>query len=282
MSDSLSDADKVRIQALKALFRSDLEQIRNKRLAKLGAQPKSQSGSSSEGSGAGVSALDGAGKPPVQHAVEPEKTEGAKSSISLSKQPNVSKATPNTTSQVEIHSIPDGPRINITQITGRPVTPSRRDNSSTAAGSPGRRSAESLDEWENRILSGIFGLTVNPNIKHDSHGHTLHYLPGVRSDLEEQGEVVRLHTAVLDQAIVEAASNLGKITPLDYLLVCWKRVSRLFKSFKGAGAEDAKHRIIKEARRLCMSYCIFAVTMPDMFGSVAHSPPQCCPQLTTN
>lgn len=155
-----------------------------------------------------------------------------------------------------------GPQINITPAAGRPVTPAKRDHSSSQFG---ERSAESLEEWENKVLSGIFGVTFNPKTAHDSHGHSLHYIPGVKSDLEEQGEVVRLSTVVLDQAIVEVASNLGKLTPLDYLLGCWKRVSRQWRSFKGAGAENAKYTIIKEARRLCMSYCIFAVTMPDMF-----------------
>ena len=242
---------------------SNLGQIRNKRLAKLGAQAKTQSGNSGEGSGVGVAPLDGAGKPA---AVENEGKENATSNINVSKQPNVPKAAPKSFSHVGIPSMNDGPRINITSVTGRPETPPKHDRPSRASGSPGRRPAESLEEWENRVLSGIFGVTLNPKTNHDSHGHPLHYIPGLKSDLEEQGEVVRLSTAVLDQAIVEVASNLEKMSPLDYLLGCWKRVSRLFRSFKGAGAEDVKYRTIKEARRLCMSYCIFAVTLPDMFG----------------
>ena len=162
----------------------------------------------------------------------------------------------------------DVPQVHITPATGRPVTPAKRDHSSSASDG---RSSESLEEWENKTLGGIFGLTLNPHTTHDSHGHLLHYIPGVKSDLEEQGDVVRFSTAVLDQAIVEAALNLENTTPLDYLLGCWKRVSRQLRSFKGAGAENAKYKIIKEARRLCMSYCIFAVTMPDMFGQVSLS-----------
>lgn len=115
-------------------------------------------------------------------------------------------------------------------------------------------------------MSGIFRLTLDPDVKSDIHGHHLHYVRGVREDLEEQHEPVRLSIAVLDQAILEAASVLGKTTPLDYLLGCWKRVSRLFKTFKAGKSEDPKFAIVKEARRLCMSYCIFAITMPDMFG----------------
>jgi ubiquitin conjugation factor E4 B len=195
----------------------------------------------------------------------PDEKESSKPNVNLSKQPNNVTAS-NSFSQVGIRSVTGGSRINISPAAGRPVTPAKRDHASSATGSEGPRPAESLEDWENRVLSGVFGITLNPKITQDGHGNALHYLAGVQSDLEEQGEVVRVSTGVLEQAIVEVASNLQKRTPLDYLLGCWKRVSRLFRSFKGAGAEDLKYRIIKEARRLCMSYCIFAVTMPDMFG----------------
>lgn len=92
-------------------------------------------------------------------------------------------------------------------------------------------------------------------------------------DLEDSGESIRLNVGMLDQALLEAASNLKQgSTPLDFLLGCWKRVSRQYKVLRKAGEkageEDPKFIIVKEARRLCMSYCIFAITMPDMFGSV--------------
>lgn len=83
---------------------------------------------------------------------------------------------------------------------------------------------------------------------------------------------MRLNTGVLDQALLEAASNIEKTdlarttTPLDYLLDCWKRVSRQHKALKKVGEQDYKFNIVNEARRLCMSYCIFSITMPDMFG----------------
>ena len=74
---------------------------------------------------------------------------------------------------------------------------------------------------------------------------------------------------MLDQALLEAASTQGKTTtPLNYLLECWKRVSRHFKGLRKNGEEDPKFQIVKEARRLCMSYCMFAATMPEMFGYV--------------
>lgn len=146
------------------------------------------------------------------------------------------------------------------------MTPQKRDRHSSS-GRSSSRPGETLEQWEDRALSSIFRVTLEDDHKQDSHGHPLHYLGGTRSELQDSGESLRLKTGILDQAILEAASNLEKnATPLDYLLDCWKRVTRQFKALKKNGEQDPKFQIIKEARRLCMSYCIFAVTMPDMFG----------------
>lgn len=142
----------------------------------------------------------------------------------------------------------------------------KRDRPTSTGGDYSSKIGESLEAWENKALSAIFRLTLDPNINRDSHGNHLHYIGSVRSDLEDQNAPIALSTAILDQAILEAASSLVKISPLDYLLGCWKRVSRQHRALKGAPAEGPKYEIIKEARRLCMSYCMFAVTMPEMFG----------------
>lgn len=87
--------------------------------------------------------------------------------------------------------------------------------------------------------------------------------------MEESSQPLKLTTSLLDQALLEAASNVDKkSTPLNYLLECWKRVSKHYKALKKYGDEDPKFKIVKEARRLCMSYSIFAATMPEMFGYV--------------
>ena len=46
--------------------------------------------------------------------------------------------------------------------------------------------------------------------------------------------------------------------------------------------DDPKSIIISEARRLCMSYCIFAFTMPDMFGYESPEPSPLKPYLLLN
>ena len=158
----------------------------------------------------------------------------------------------------------DAERMNMSATSGNSRSSRKLPTSTEGRSTP--RTGETLAEWEDRTLSGVFRLSVDPNVKQDAHGHHLYYTQGVRKELEEQGEPIRLSTSILDQALVEAGSNTGKATPLEYLLGCWKRVSRQLRSYKGQNVDDAKFEIIKEARRLCMSYCIFAVTIPDMFG----------------
>ena len=121
---------------------------------------------------------------------------------------------------------------------------------------------EPLDVWEDGALEGAFRITLDPSKTQNVLGHKLRYVGGVRQDLEEQGAALKLTIHILDQAIVEVASNLSRSTPLKYLLPCWKRLSRQLKAAKSR-ADDWKLGVIREARRICMSYCIFAVTMPD-------------------
>lgn len=101
----------------------------------------------------------------------------------------------------------------------------------------------------------------------DSSGIKFAYLPDLRQELQDSNEPVRLSIGSLEQAIVEAASKIRSNKPLlDYLLPSWKRVIKVGRSLKGY--VSAKDGIVKEAKRLCMSYCIFSVTLPDLFGYI--------------
>ena len=159
----------------------------------------------------------------------------------------------------------DALKINITAPTFRPSSLKRdRPSSSSENTVP---MGQTLDQWEDMTLSDIFRVTLHPDHQNGVHGHRLRFLQGTMQDIEESGQEGRLSTGTLDQALLEAASTPGKgITSLDYLLGCWKRVIREWKPLRKGGEQDPKFVIVKEARRLCMSYCIFAITMPEMFG----------------
>jgi ubiquitin conjugation factor E4 B len=125
--------------------------------------------------------------------------------------------------------------------------------------------------WTNRTLGGIFRITLDANNTRDAHGHRLYFASGVKGDLEDESKPLQLSTEVLDQAILESASNQTEGKPLEYLLGCWKRASKMFRGMHNKN--DPKYEVAREARRICFNYCIFAATMPDMFGGMDTSTP---------
>ena len=236
-------------------------------MAKLGPQAPTQSNSIGEDSTDRTAATQSSPALNAQTAA-PQEEEQPKPQINISSSSNASKASENPFAQLGMRQADGGaPKINITPAAGRSVTPKRRDRPTSSGGRSSSRASETLEQWEDRILGNLFKITLWEEHHLDAHGSHLQFLAGTRSDLEDWGQSVRLKVGMLYQALLEAASNLKQgTTPLDFLLGCWKRVSRQYKPLRRAGEEDPKFGIIKEARRLCMSYCIFAVTMPDMFG----------------
>lgn len=245
---SMSDADKVSsTRSPKRPADENLAQIRAKRLAKLG----------------GPTPPSGASRPP---SVPPEASTPSSSSPKPAEDqprtpqpPAQATQSPNPFSQLGVNTdATPKTRINIKPAPDQPSstsTPSR----------PAPKAQEvSLEAWEDRNISGIFRITLDQSRTHDTHGHKLYFAAGAKSDLEDEGRPLRLTTDMLDSVILESASSHVHGTALEYLLSCWKRVSKLSKSI--ANKTDPKFEIAKEARRLCFSYCIFAATMPDMFG----------------
>ncbi|KAJ5647189.1 hypothetical protein N7490_003561 [Penicillium lividum] len=235
MSDTLSDADK----------------IRNKRLAKL-SNPVPASG---EGSSA---------SPPNSANASPARSP-------VSSRP-ASPSTAQTPQRFE------GKRIKIT-----PTTPGLERPRSTAPSTPGTPppgKVETIETFEDRILSAVFKLTLEEG-QRDLHGPRV-YLPGLRSELEGDGKELRIRASYLDQALLEAGSKAEKGRPLEYLLPCWKRITKLYKGFRRTSDDDPKFQVLCEARRLCMSYCIFGITMPEMFGLDSPERSPLAPYLLTD
>lgn len=194
-----------------------------------------------------------------------DQKEQTKPKIHISNPTAPSKGTDNPFAQLGVKKTAgDAPGISITPSAGIAGLSDKQHASDQSRSSS--RAGESSQEWEDKVLRGMFRITLDPSTASDGHGHRLHYVPSVLADLEDQGLPNRLNAAILDQAILEVASELNKTTPLNYLLGCWKRVTGQLKHSKNHKAEESKLEVLKEARRLCMSYCIFAITMPEMFG----------------
>ncbi|KAI9843901.1 MAG: hypothetical protein M1837_006055 [Sclerophora amabilis] len=279
---------------------SDADKIRNKRLAKLQNQTQAPAGPDSRSGGGETDSSPTSASPPKPAETSPTKIpssraqEEPKPKINISGPSAPDPAAPESQNPFlnlgKTATNGDARDIRISSAGSKHATPRKdegvsprdrhsRSPSSRASSAANPRPVPSVDTWEDKTLSGIFMITLKPDGSRDSNGNRLHYVQGVREDLEEQGGNLRISTDVLDQAILEAASNLDRSSPLDYLLGCWKRVSRQLRGMKSGNQDDPKYKIMKEAKRLCMSYCIFAATMPDMFGQEYPSSNPLTPHL---
>ncbi|ROV97088.1 hypothetical protein VMCG_07455 [Cytospora schulzeri] len=130
-----------------------------------------------------------------------------------------------------------------------------------------RHAPETFEDWSDKTISQIFRVSTDEKRQADVHGHKLTFLPDLTAELKEQNPdgPLRLSSDNIEQAILEAANAFPHEKPLmDYMLPCWKRVVRARKSLRTPTPE--KEALLLEAKRLCMSYCIFAVTLPDLFS----------------
>ncbi|KAG7285408.1 hypothetical protein NEMBOFW57_010035 [Staphylotrichum longicolle] len=133
----------------------------------------------------------------------------------------------------------------------------RRVPSDRAARKQTPAAQETIEDYADRVLSAIFRFTVDPSRTADSHGHKLTFLPNLGGSWRRKGR--------RQAAIVEAATALPQDRPLfEYLLPCWKRVVRTLKLLRGPAPE--REALLREAKRLCFSNCVFALTVPELFG----------------
>ncbi|RMZ81007.1 hypothetical protein DV738_g2496, partial [Chaetothyriales sp. CBS 135597] len=238
---------------------SDAEKIRNKRLAKLQqSQSQSQAQSPQPTSSSSPSQSISQSSPddgPVSQATTPqaEKTPDARSESPA--KPGISIAPARVSSP--------------SPASGNSVTPQKREmNGLEKPSRPSTRLPETNEQFEDRSLRTAFRLTLDTNQTKDAAGNSLYAVPDLRQELEEEGKPVRLSVDVLEQAIVEAARSLNpaKTTPHAWLFASWKRVNRQSRSLKDRTPGNPRFLMLQEARRLCLSWCIFSVTLPDMFG----------------
>ncbi|KAI9845367.1 MAG: hypothetical protein M1838_001767 [Thelocarpon superellum] len=270
MSDTISDADK----------------IRNKRLAKLASQAtprgadrpeasqdKEQGRSSPDGVAVGQAqdggaTISGPSRPRINISSSPMPP--TPSPISPSAQASALQVE-QASGKGPSSEMPISAAVSSSSTPRQPARGPARvgmglKSTTGPAASAASASQEPIEVWEDRLLTAVFRVTLRPDVLQDAHGNRLHYVPSTRAELEEQHATLRISVAVLEQAILEAATEVQDETPLHYLMGCWKRVIRQARATKTARPDDPRQAIVKEARRLCFSYCIFSVSLPDMFG----------------
>ncbi|KAI7126315.1 hypothetical protein KC352_g32021, partial [Hortaea werneckii] len=241
---------------------SDAEKIRMRRLQKLGGPPGGNSGTSSPNQ-------HGAGSPPQS---SPTPAQSAATSPPAQKEQPPSETQQNPFDQLGMKGEQEkkpAPQIKVRPAAASPSSaPAKRERDGAARPRSKQREPEDLDSWQDRSLRSIFRVSLKAEETKDFNGDQLLFLKNAREEMEEAGKPVRLSVEDLESAITEMASNAPGGKPFEYLLTCFKRTTRALRGVRFSGPEDPKRDILKEARRLCMSYCIFAVTLPEMFENV--------------
>lgn len=222
-----------------------MEQIRARRLAKLGnpTPPKPAESTPAEAGSSSSPAPPQSGSPAPEAETETKKT---KINITPAAQP-----TSNPFAQLGVRSSKPSDPEGSTAPPPRKATPVQ---------------PESDEDYADRILSQIFRITVDPHRMTSNQGsHRLTFLPNLNQELNDSGEPLKLSVNNLDQAIIEACSSWSPDKPLmHYLLPCWKRAVKTASSNKQTSGP--KLDLHEESKRLCMSNCLFAVTMPVLYG----------------
>lgn len=146
--------------------------------------------------------------------------------------------------------------------------PTSRPSSRSGSRQPEvNRASESIEQWEDRILKSVFRVSLDSEQSKDSNGHDFIVLTSLREELEGESQEPRLHVDLLEQAIMEAGPQTGKIQPHNWLFASWKRIIRIGRAIKDKTAENKKWEIIQEAKRLCFNWCTLSVTTPDIFNA---------------
>ncbi|KID74077.1 ubiquitin fusion degradation protein 2, partial [Metarhizium brunneum ARSEF 3297] len=128
-----------------------------------------------------------------------------------------------------------------------------------------QQKSETDEDYAHRVLSQVFRVSVDPHHMANPQGQRLVFLPNLNQELNDSGDSLKLSIGNLDQAIIEACSSWTLTKPLlEYLLPCWKRAVRASSTAKNVSAP--RQEILDEAKRLCMSNCLFALTMPALYG----------------
>jgi ubiquitin conjugation factor E4 B len=81
--------------------------------------------------------------------------------------------------------------------------------------------------------------------------------------------VARLSVAVLDQLILSICGQKG-VVPMDHLIGSWRRAMDIQRKTPASRLDATKIAVLKEARRMCVNYALYCITLPDMFGYVLH------------
>ncbi|KAG6276616.1 hypothetical protein E4U47_008181 [Claviceps purpurea] len=232
--------------------KEQMERIRSRRLAMLGSVARTTSANDSDDTTTQQSSKSS----PSQTPPPTTSKSTAPSRTKITVTPAATPAQPDPNKQLSSQSAP----VTGAQP-GSTASPSRKATPLPAQ----QQRQESDEDFEHRVLSQIFRISADPHEMTDGQGERLIFLPNLNEELNDSGGPLKLSVNTLDQAIIESCGHWEKRYPLiDYLLPCWKRAVKIGNSAKNASPN--KQEVVEEAKRLCMSNCLFALTMPALYG----------------
>jgi len=80
--------------------------------------------------------------------------------------------------------------------------------------------------------------------------------------------VPHLSVSILDNLILGICGR--NVVPIKHLIGSWRRAMDLQRKTPASRLDAGKIRVLKEAKRMCVNYALYCITMPDMFGWVAY------------
>ena len=253
--------------SLEHLLTMNHEQIRARRLAKLGTsstpKPDSEQASSTTESPNPVEASgSGTTTPKRDINITPASSKPAGSEANPFKQMNVppnSKVADNATSKSTGSSSVVRRKRSASEIDdGRPATSHPPRNPASQA------STETDEDYTHRMLTNIFKVTADPLVMSDPQGQRLVFLQNLNQELNDSGMPLKLCQKHLDQTIIEACNLWPVDKPImNYLLPCWKRAVQAAN--KNKVTEGPRFFLHEEAKRLTMSNAMFSLSIPQLF-----------------
>src|ERR1700749_3098218 len=176
-----------------------MDQIRNKRLAKL--QQSQQQSQDASASAASIPVEDGSPSAPSSRPETPQLS---------TTQPPTPTASPRPS--INVSKAPSPAPASRIRIAPASVTPQKRemDGIERPSSRQSSRQNETIEQWEDRTLRAIFRLTLDDTQTKDVHGQALHVISQLREELEAEGKPRLLTIDLLEQAIMEAGGNLAK------------------------------------------------------------------------
>lgn len=123
----------------------------------------------------------------------------------------------------------------------------------------------SPEEIEDIILRKIFLVSLTGN------DPGVVYLELTAAEVLSEGKELRLSRDLMERVLIDRLSGnfSNSETPFQYLLNCYRRAHEEGKKITSMKNKDVKlemEAVVKQAKKLCVSYCRIHLGNPDLFG----------------